>query len=172
MELLGNPGILTQGGAWGSHPSHPSQDDPGMGEIMGILGYIYCISSIKRPGVYFFRGEIYPAFKRGRCLYGAGVYFSLLAPAPYKLHLIDTELRRSCLLRSCFGHIHSLQLHRYIVRSLSASLTSSTRETGWWQALAIEHESHHVDIATPFRLTRRLIETRRLFAFYCAYTRR
>ena len=35
---------------------------------------MYCISSIKRLGVYFFRGEIYPAFKRGRRLYGAGVY--------------------------------------------------------------------------------------------------
>ena len=50
------------------------------------LSVMYCISSIKRPGVYFYPGEIYPAFKRGRRLYGAGVYFSLLAPAPYKLH--------------------------------------------------------------------------------------
>ena len=47
---------------------------------------VYRISSIKRPGVYFFRDEIYPAFKWGRRLYGAGVYFSLLVPAPYKLH--------------------------------------------------------------------------------------
>ena len=54
--------------------------------MTGIVVYKYRISSIKRPGVYFFRGEIYPAFKRGRRLYGAGVYFSLLAPAPYKLH--------------------------------------------------------------------------------------
>ena len=57
-----------------------------LGIDLSFETFIYRISSIKRPGVYFFRGEIYPAFKRGRRLYGAGVYFSLLAPAPYKLH--------------------------------------------------------------------------------------
>ena len=39
-----------------------------------VINVMYRISSIKRPGVYFFRGEIYPAFKRGRRLYEAGVY--------------------------------------------------------------------------------------------------
>ena len=114
-----------------------------LSKMQGKL-HVYRISSIKRPGVYFFRGEIYPAFKRGRRLYGAGVYFSLLEPAPYKLHWIDTELRRSCLLWSCFGHIHSLQLHRYIIRSLALRwhqaharrvggrhLRSSTNRTTW-----------------------------------------
>ena len=65
------------------------------------------------------RAFIFFGVRFTRRLNGAGVYFSLLAPAPYKLHWIDTELRRSCLLWSSFGHINSLQLHRYIVRSLA-----------------------------------------------------
>ena len=42
--------------------------------------HVYCISSIKRPGVYFF------GVRFTRRLNRVGVYFSLLAPAPYKLH--------------------------------------------------------------------------------------
>ena len=77
--------------------------------------------SVRREGVWRMRwwggerGEEVRGVRFTRRLNGAGVYFSLLAPAPYKLHWIDTELPRSYLLRSCFGHIHSPQLHRYIV---------------------------------------------------------
>ena len=44
---------------------------------MYIYIYIYRISSINRPGVYFFRRPIYPAFIGDRRLFEAGVYFHM-----------------------------------------------------------------------------------------------
>ena len=37
-EILGNPRILRQGGGGGGGVVQPFSDDPGMSEILGILG--------------------------------------------------------------------------------------------------------------------------------------
>ena len=63
-----------------------------------IYIYIYRISSINRPGVYFFRRPIYPAFIGDRRLFEAGVYF----------HMYNFRTRSCSIWRTALAQMASL----------------------------------------------------------------
>ena len=118
----------------------------------------YRISSNRHAGIYFLHDSGDPAFKQGRCLNGAGVYFTYFLPHP-------PTLRRACQCQNSlqfvrpYGKPRERQAHtskhlfcaiRVAVRGVQLSPLSLPRDACRLRATT-----------GP---TRRLIEVRCLFA--------
>ena len=160
---------------------------------------VYHISSIKRPGIYFLPG-VYtgPAFistctcTRARAILhlmhialarmaslGSDYYKKASVVTPLTNSLwIDSKLPRSCLPRILFGHIHGLQLHCYIVRSLLPTLgaRSETQDgeaagfTSTGVHASTDHTTWTLHHALP-SLSSAYSTPGVCFVYYCDYTR-